>query len=32
MFEQFENPEMVIVVANAAVFLAKNSKAKEVVR
>jgi len=30
LFEQFDNPEMVIVVATAAIFLAKNSKSTEV--
>ena len=32
LFEQFDNPEMMIVVATAAIFIAKNSKFTEVVR
>ena len=31
LFEQFDNPEMMIIVAKAAIFLAKNAKSKEVV-
>eukprot|EP00795_Rhopilema_esculentum_P012941 gene12941-3700_t len=30
LFEQFDNPEMMIIVAKAAIFLANNAKSKEV--